>query len=70
MIKVEGKSCTGDAVSPVAGFCIAGPGIEVMTLFSTELRPNLVLKIVRPTCIFSLALYLVKSSLVNTLLLE
>jgi len=67
---VDGKSCSGDVVFPVAGFCIAGPGIEAMTLFSTELRSNLVLKIVRPTCIFSLALYLVKSSLVNTLLLE
>ena len=40
------------AVFPVAGFCIAGPGIEVMTLFSTELRSNLVLKIVRPTCMY------------------
>ena len=32
------------AAFPVAGFCIAGPHIEVMTLFSTELRSNLSFK--------------------------
>jgi hypothetical protein len=41
------------AAFPVAGFCIAGPHIEVMTLFSTELSLILVLKIVRPTCIYT-----------------
>ena len=49
---MDGKSCSGDVVFPVAGFYIAGPGIEAMTLFSTELRSNLVLKIVRPTCMY------------------
>src|SRR5438128_8949207 len=32
------------AAFPVAGFCIASPHIEAMTLFSTELRPNLSFK--------------------------
>src|SRR5438128_11252980 len=32
------------AAFPVAGFCIAGPHIEALTLFSTELRPNLSFK--------------------------
>ena len=32
------------AAFPVAGFCIASPHIEVMTLFSTELKPNLSFK--------------------------
>src|SRR5438128_3154352 len=32
------------AAFPVACFCIAGLHIEVMTLFSTELRPNLSFK--------------------------
>ena len=32
------------AAFPVAGFCITSPHIEVMTLFSTELKPNLSFK--------------------------
>ena len=32
------------AAFPVAGFCIAGPHIEALTLCSTELRPNLSFK--------------------------